>query len=82
MPLPTSNPSNSWIGNIAKFTDKGLGVSFESSDLLAKSPIERPTKTSNRFFRVQVFYFIVADFAFWGICLDKSEVRMVHLVAH
>ena len=37
LPLPTSNSSNFWIGNFAKFTEKGLCVSTESSDLLAKS---------------------------------------------
>ena len=36
VPLPTSN---SWTGNFAKLTDKGLCVPTESSDLLAKPPI-------------------------------------------
>ena len=39
LPLPTSNSSDFWIGNFAKFTDKGFCVSIASGDLLAKSPV-------------------------------------------
>ena len=38
--LPSSNSSDSWMGHLfANFADKGLCVSTESSDLLAKSPV-------------------------------------------
>ena len=39
LPLPTSNPSVLGINHFAKCTDKGLRVSTESGDLLAKSPV-------------------------------------------
>ena len=39
LPLPASNSSDLWIGNLAGITDKGLCVSTESSDLLAKAPV-------------------------------------------
>ena len=39
LPLPTSNSSDFWIGNSAKFTDKGLCVSTEGSHLFAESPV-------------------------------------------
>ena len=39
LPLPNSNSSGFWIGIFAKLTDKGLCVSTETSDLLAKPPV-------------------------------------------
>ena len=44
LPLPASNSSSFWIGISAKFTDKGLCASTESSDLLVKSPVRMTDK--------------------------------------
>ena len=54
--MPTSNSSDSWIGNFAKFTDKGLCGSFECSDLLAKSPVRMTDKKYWGFLGCRNFY--------------------------
>ena len=61
LPLPTWNSSDFWIGNFARFTDKGLCASAERSDLLAKSSVGVTDSKIKRIFCVLVS-FTVADF--------------------
>ena len=65
-PLPSSNSGEFWIGNFAKFADKGLCVSTETSDLLAKSPVRMTDSKILGIFGMSVI-FTVADFKFRGI---------------
>ena len=62
-----SNSSDFWIGEFAKFTDKGLCMCTESSELLAMmSPVGMTDCKMKRLFG-GVDTFFRADFKFWEI---------------
>ena len=80
LPLPTSNSLNSfdfWIGNFAKFTDKGLCVSIEFAKSLVRMT---DTKIWGIWGMPAICTF--TDITFWGICLVENSVWMVDTLSH
>ena len=59
-------------GNFAKFIDKGLCVSTERSDLLAKSPVRMTDK------KILGILWDAGNFYRCRICLVNISVRMVN----